>query len=155
MELLIPSTLPSGKLYALDTVALIYFLEKHPSYYVTAKTIFQKIESGEFSAVISSLVFAELLVPAFRSGETERAEKIVHILSHFPNLKVIPLSTVISVAAAKLRSVYKLRTPDAIHAATAMESGAQGLITNDKEIRKIATKNFGVWLFDASGNPDE
>jgi len=154
MDLLIPPKLPSGKLYALDTVTLIYFLEKHPSYYSTAKTIFKRIEAGDFSAIISSLVFAELLVPAFRSGETQRAAEIVRILTHFPNLKVIPLSTAISIAAAQLRATHKLRTPDAIHAATALESGAHGLITNDKEIRKIATKNFGIWLFDATGLPD-
>lgn len=142
-----PEALPPERIYALDTVMLIYFLERHPYFYRHAKVLFQRIEAGKLSAVFSSLVFAELLVPAFRSGEKQRAERIVRILSNFPNLKVIPLSTEISTTAARLRAVHGFRTPDAIHAATALESGAMGFITNDKAFLKMVTNDFDVWLF--------
>ncbi len=143
-----PNGLPREGLYSLDTVTLIYFLERHPNFYQKAKGLFQRIESGNLSAIFSSLVFAELLVPAFCSGEKQRAEKLVHILTNFPNLKVVPLSTGMATTAARLRAGHGLRTPDAIHAATALESGANGLITNDKEFLKIGTDDFGVWLFE-------
>lgn len=148
MDTLRPAKLPGNQRYALDTVILIYFLEQHPQYYQAAKNIFKKIEAGEITAVISTLVFAELLVPAFRSRENKRAEKVVHILSNFPNLKIIPLTVEISTAAAHLRATHGLRTPDAIHAATALESKTRGIITNDKDFQKIASPDFGVWLFD-------
>ncbi|MCK4503257.1 MAG: PIN domain-containing protein [Desulfuromonadales bacterium] len=148
MDTLRPTKLPGNQRYALDTVTLIYFLEQHPQYYQAAKKIFKKIEAGEISAVISTLVFAELLVPAFRSKENKRAEKVVRILSNFPNLKIIPLTVKISTAAAHLRATHGLRTPDAIHAATALESKTRGIITNDKGFQKIASPDFGVWLFD-------
>lgn len=139
---------PPHRLYALDTVAFIYFLERHPRFYNSAKKLFQEIEAGKISAIYSTLVFAELLVPAFRQNEKRRAEQIMRILTNFPNLAAIPLSPEISAAAARLRAFHGLRTPDAIHAATALESDATGIVTNDKGFLKIATNEFGVWLFD-------
>jgi predicted nucleic acid-binding protein len=142
--------LPNDQQYTLDTVTIIYFLEHHPKYYQIAKDIFKKIEDGNISANMSTLVFAELLVPAFKYGEDKRAKKVMHILSNFPNLEIIPLTAEISIAAAQLRASHSLRTPDAIHAATAMESKTRGIITNDKEFQKLTSPNFGIWLFDTS-----
>lgn len=147
MERLISGKERHGGLYALDTVTLIYYLEGHPTYYAAARTLFEKIERGDISAVISALVFAELLFPAYRAGQPQLAEKITHILGHYPNLTVIPLSSEIAVAAAQLRAAYQLRTPDAIHLATARYAGARGFITNDKELRKIAAGDFEILLF--------
>jgi predicted nucleic acid-binding protein len=142
-----PKKLPDDRIYALDTVTLIYFLERHADFYPRAKGLFLRIEAGEISAIISSLVFAELLVPAYCVGKQQQAGKIIRILSNFPNLTVISLTTEISAAAARLRAVHGLRTPDAIHAATALESDAAGFITNDKSFLKLVTGDFGVWLF--------
>lgn len=139
--------LPKNQLYALDTVTLIYFLERHPQYYQVAKNIFNQIESGQISAICSTLVFTELLVPAFRVKKNVQAKKVVHVLENFPNLKIVPMTIDISITAARLRATHGLRTPDAIHAATAMESKATGIITNDNELKKIASPDFSVWLF--------
>ena len=139
--------LDENQLYALDTVLIIYFLERHPQYYQEVKNIFSKIESGQISAICSTLVFSELLVPAFRADKNELAKNVVHILENFPNLKIIPMTIDISITAARLRASYGLRTPDAIHAATAIEASATGIITNDKDFNKIASPDFRVWLF--------
>ena len=147
-----PAELSAKQIYALDTVVLIYFLERHPNYYNDAKKLFQRIEAGEISAVLSTLVFAELLVPAFRLNKTQLCQKIIRSLSNFPNLKIVPVSSDISIDAARLRANYGIRTPDAIHLATALASSAEGLITNDKALLKVAIDGFQVWLF---GNPNE
>jgi len=148
MESLNSAKLPENQQCTLDTVTIIYFLERHPRYYKTANDIFNTIETGKISANISTLVFAELLVPAYRDDENKRAEKIIHILSNFPNLEIIPLTTEISSTAARLRALHGLRTPDAIHIATALESKSSGIITNDRGFRKVSSAGFGVWLFD-------
>jgi len=148
MDGLNPALLPENQCYTLDTVTIIYFLEKHLRYYQTAKEIFKKVETGEITANISTLVFTELLVPAYRTKEYKYAEKIVHILSNFPNLATIPLNTKIATAAAKLRAMHGLRTPDAIHIATALETRSSGIITNDKGFKKVVAEDFGIWLFE-------
>jgi len=62
------AVIPSGSVVLLDTVSLIYFLESHPSYGPVAEDVFQRVESGDLHAVMSALVFAELLVPLYRES---------------------------------------------------------------------------------------
>lgn len=137
---LIPDMIPSGKTIALDTVSIVYFLERHPAHFLTAKELFSRLEAGEISGVISSLVFAELLVPAYREHKTELADTIIQILSNFPNLVTLPLTTEISKEAAKIRAEQNLRTPDAIHVATALAGKADYFVTNDRQLERLGEK---------------
>jgi predicted nucleic acid-binding protein len=115
-------SLKRGERIALDTVTLIYFLERHSTHYPTVRELFRQIETGRVSAVMASLVFAELLVPAYREGELETVDKLTGTLSNYPHLEIIPLTAEIAADAARLRARYGIRTPDAIHAATALPS---------------------------------
>lgn len=146
MGSLSPVDLPRGSIAALDTVALVYFLERHPVHHRTASRILKRIEQGVISGVISSLVFAELLVPVYRAGDTSRAGSVLRLLTSFPNLKVFDITPQISAEAARLRAQYGLRTPDAIHAATALATGADLLVTNDTDLRKVGSE-IAVWRF--------
>lgn len=80
-----------GQLVALDTVVVIYFLEKNARYYQLVKDMFYRIEQGNIRASMSSLVFAELLVPAYRKGHQTQAENIIRLFKHFPNLTIYPV----------------------------------------------------------------
>lgn len=142
-----PDVLEKGELVALDTVILIYFLERHPVHYPTVRQLFRQIETGRVSAVMASLVFAELLVPAYRSGEVETVERLVRTLSNFPHLKIIPLTTEIAADAARLRARYGIRTPDAIHAATALAGEAEGIFTNDQGLVRLEPE-LKIWLLE-------
>ena len=137
--------LPRGCILALDTVVLIYFLEKHPVFYPTAREIFRKIEENCFPALISSLVFAELLVTAYKGNKATEAMKLMQVLTGFPHLKIAPLTPSIAAQAARLRAAYGIRTPDAIHLATAIEGGAAGFITNDKDLERLQ-KELPIWM---------
>lgn len=130
--------LKEGEIVALDTVILIYFLEKHPTYYPAVEQLFRRIEEGRLSAVMATLVLSELLVPAYRAGEVERAQKVTRILENFPHLEIVPLTSEIAADAARLRARYGIRTPDAIHAATALAAGAACLVTNDQGLTRLA-----------------
>ena len=132
------NSIASGQNVALDTVIIIYFLEKHPQFYQLVKDLFYRIELGDIRAGMSSLVFAELLVPAFRLNNKSQADNIIQLLNVFPNLLISPVTTKISIESAKLRADYNLRTPDAIHAATALHNKSDFLITNDKSLQKIS-----------------
>ncbi len=63
-------------------------------------------------------VFAELLVPLYRSGDPQAAAGLSNRLSKFQNLDVITLTTKISMEAARLWADQGLRTLDAIPGAT-------------------------------------
>ena len=140
--------IPKGSRILLDTVALIYFLEENERYSKSAEKIFSRIESGQLQGVIASLVFAELLVPLYRSGDPQAATGLSNRLRNFRNLEAIPLTTEISMGAARLRADYGLRTPDAIHAATAISTQSTGILTNDKRLKVLSQEGLSIWLFD-------
>jgi len=134
--------IPKGSQVLLDTVSLIYFLEENERYS-------KRIESGQLQGVMASLVFAELLVPLYRSGDSQAAAGLSNRLRNFRNLEVIPLTTEISMEAARLRAKYGLRTPDAIHASTAISTQSSGILTNDKQLKVLTQEGLSIWLFDS------
>ena len=52
-------------------------------------------------------------------------------------MRLIPVTFEIADKAAQLRAQYNLRTPDALHIASAIESGCQALLTNDLGIKRV------------------
>lgn len=59
------------------------------------------------------------------------------MLLAYPNLEWIAPDLEIANLAARLRAKYRLETPDAVQAATAILSGATLLVTNDSSFEKI------------------
>ena len=143
-----PAVIPSGSTILLDSMTVIYFLEQHEQYGELARQVFQRIESGDLRGLMTSLVFAELLVPLYRSKKAETVRQFVDVLSNYRHLTILEVSTEISMEAARLRARYGLRTPDAIHGATALLGQADGILTNDKNFNHLANEGLNIWLFD-------
>lgn len=141
------AAIPKGSRVLLDTVTLIYFLERHPRHGAPAENLLHRIETGEITGLLSSLAFAELLVPLYRAGEDGAATGLIDRLRRYRNLDVVDLNPPIASRAAQLRAIHGLRTPDAIHAATALLSGATGIVTNDEGFRRLKNE-LRIWLFD-------
>jgi predicted nucleic acid-binding protein len=78
----------------------------------------------------------ELLVLPFREHDTGRVNGLFALLSQYPHLTWVPPSLAIAERAAFLRARYNFRTPDAIQVATAIVTGATGLVTNDLALTK-------------------
>jgi len=55
--------------------------------------------------------------------------------------------------AARLRADHGLRTPDAIHGATAIVTQATGILTNDKWLKALTHEGLSAWLFDTLAWP--
>lgn len=79
----------------------------------------------------------ELLVQPYRDCEEERADELYALLSTYPGLDWIAPSIEIADTAARIRALYRLRTPDALQAATAAQAQATGLVTNDTVFKRI------------------
>lgn len=79
----------------------------------------------------------ELLVQPYRLGDDRLVNEFYALLSTYPNLQWISPSLHIAGAAARIRAEHRLRTPDAIQAATAIVGGAKALVTNDPEFRRL------------------
>ncbi|WP_447969016.1 type II toxin-antitoxin system VapC family toxin [Nitrospira sp. M1] len=139
--------IPAGSRIALDTVAFIYFLERHPTHYKSAKDLFERIEKGTIEAVASTLVLTELLVPAFRAEDLSSAQEVFRLVSHFPHLELIEVTASIAYNASRIRAKSSLRTPDSLHLATAAMEQVDWFVTNDKAFTRIPDLPFKVGLF--------
>lgn len=79
---------------------------------------------------------AELLVHPFKQGPAEPGD-MFGLLSTYPNLEWIAPDLETAAHAAKIRAQHRLRTPDAIQAATALSAKATALLTNDRIFKRI------------------
>ncbi len=129
--------LPIGSNVYIDTPLLIYTLENHPDFYPLLKPLWAKFENDRVSISTSELIITEALVSPLRSGNVVLIANYEQLIFH-SGINLIPIDRSILVAATRLRVKYKLKTPDAIHAATALSIGCNRFITNDKGFRNIA-----------------
>jgi predicted nucleic acid-binding protein len=122
---------------ALDTSIFIYQLEGNPRYLPMSDYVFSWLEQPHSQAVTSTITMAALLVQPYRTGNEELADQFYGLLSTYPNLTWMEPSLEIADLAARLRAMHRLRTPDALLAATAAHAGATGLITNDPVFARV------------------
>jgi len=121
---------------ALDTSVFIYQLEANPPYLGLTDPVFAWLERPEHTGVTSTITMTELLVPTYRGGG-EQADEFYALLTTYPNLDWIAPGLEIADSAARIRAAHRLRTPDALQAATAVYARATGLITNDPVFQRV------------------
>ena len=79
----------------------------------------------------------ELLVLPYRLSNDQQVDEFYALLSIYPNLNWIAPSLEIADIAARIRGVHRLRTPDALQAAIAVQSQVTGLVTNDPTFERL------------------
>ena len=121
----------------LDSSILIYFIEADPVYGPLAHTIFEWMEAGRGQGICSALTLLEVLVQPYRRNDEERAGQFYGLLTTYPHLTWVPLSLEIADLGARLRATYRLKTPDSILIATALNSEASGFIGNDADLKRV------------------
>ncbi|MEY3218669.1 MAG: hypothetical protein RIT27_26 [Pseudomonadota bacterium] len=122
-----------------DSCIVIYLVERHPLF---ASNIEEKLSflDRETALVISPLVRLEVLVKPLRNVNNSlllRYEQFLDIL------QILPIPAAIYEIALSLRVQYNLKTPDALHLATAQFHRCQQLWTNDERLA-IAAKELAV-----------
>ena len=123
---------------ALDTSLFIYQWEAHPRYSPLTDPIFASIERSNVVAVTSTITMSELLVHPYRDDDMAKVNELFGKLSTYPNLEWIAPGLQIAAYAARLRAIHRLRTPDALQAATAVEAKATALLSNDPIFKRIS-----------------
>ncbi|HEY8503718.1 MAG TPA: PIN domain-containing protein, partial [Gemmataceae bacterium] len=113
-------TLPSSGLVYLDTQVVIYSVETHATYWPLLQPVWQVAQAGTFQLVSSELTLMETLVGPLRSGDSV-LQAAYEQLFQSPEIRLLPITLPIPREAARLRAATPaLRTPDALHAATAL-----------------------------------
>ena len=121
----------------LDAAPLIYFAEEHPHYLPIVEPLFLALDAGTLQAVASTVALLEVLVYPLRAKDVRLAQAYRDILHNSGALTMIPVSAEIAELAAQLRASFTIKTPDAIHMATAVYTGASFFVTNDARLPTI------------------
>ncbi len=130
-------TLPASGLVYIDTMALIYTVERFPAYWPLIEPLWQAAQAGTVEIVSSELTLMEALVGPLKSGDTTLEMAFERTLLG-TDLRLLPITQPILRGAARLRATTRLRTPDALHAATAQQASCALFVTNDAGFRGVA-----------------
>jgi len=120
-----------------DTAPLIYFIEGHPEFGSLVRVVFERAEAGELELFTSTLTLTEVLSHPLEKQADEIAKAYKTILLESPHLHVFDVDVRIAETAAELRARYRLKTPDAIQIAVAIQAGCEAFLTNDKSHKRV------------------
>lgn len=126
----------SGTVY-LDANGFIYSIERIDPYRALLDILWQTVSTGQITVVTSELSLLEVLVRPLKVGDATTATLFRTVLRHTPDVQMVPITQTVLEEAANLRATLGLRTPDALHLATALLNGCALLVTNDRAFRRI------------------
>ena len=112
-------------------------MEANARYLPLTDYVFSWLERPGSRAVTSTITMTELLVQPYRNSDERQVDEFYGLLSTYPNLEWIAPSLEIADLAARLRAIHRLRTPDALQAATAAHARVTALITNDRIFERV------------------
>ena len=114
-----------------DTVVWIYHLADVRPYSELTLHLLSAAAAGPLKLVLSTVSVAEILTGPWRAGKGDRAERIEAALQALPGIATADITWSIARSAARIRGETDLPLPDALIIASALDSGARLLVTND------------------------
>lgn len=126
----------SGSIY-IDTNCIIYRVERIDPFLETLVPVFDRAAAGDIALVTSELTLLECLTHPVKRGDTELEHLYRRVLTEAKEIALYPIDRQVIESALILRAQHALRTPDAIHAATALNAGCSTFLTNDRAFERV------------------
>lgn len=130
--------LPEGPV-AIDTAVVIYLVERHPAFLRVVRPLFEAADRGDLELVTSAVTLLEVLVVPYRAGDAALADRYEALLTRSRGLTMVELDRPMLKAAAQLRAVSGVRTPDALQLAAGLARGCAAFVTNDRRLPELRT----------------
>ena len=121
----------------IDTMVFIYLFEDHPTFGDLCENLFNQIKVGLFSAIVTPITAAEVLVKPLKMGQLSIADNYRNAIRNMPNISNINYDVEIGFIAGSLRAKYGLPLPDMFQVAAALTQPANAIITNDHDIQRV------------------
>ncbi len=128
------AALPDGALVLVDSAPLIYHFEDNAQFARRFVSLFEAAAAGRVCIAITTITLAEVLTGPYKHGRDALAKQMEAALMEY---EIHPLSASIAIEAARLRQRYRLRLPDAIQLATALEINAFALVSHDRDFSSV------------------
>jgi len=120
-----------------DTSVFIYLIEEDPRFLSTVLPLFREADDGRRQLVTSALTLLEVLVVPYRAANRRLAERYEALLTRSRGIRMIDLTRDQLRAAAELRAIAGVRTPDALQMVAAIGAGCTSFVTNDRRIPSV------------------
>lgn len=121
----------------IDTALFIYFVENHPTYAQKTHDLFSLTQQMRIENNTSTLTITEVLVKPMQLGDLPVMNAYKTLLYETNIVHVHTITSDIAESAAAMRVRYTIRTPDALHIATALHTQCDMFVTNDYQLTRI------------------
>ena len=135
--------LPVGSSVYLDTAPIIYSVEQNPDYKSLMHDLWLSAENGDIEVITSELTVLEALVQPVREKNDDLIRDYEELLLT-SEIQLVPVSISILRTAVELRVDLNLKTPDAIHAATALLGRCDHFVSNDGGFRRLTNVSVTI-----------
>jgi predicted nucleic acid-binding protein len=130
-------SIETGSKLFVDTAPLIYLIEGEGARAEKVARLLDECIAKNVPWVTSLITYMELLVLPIRKRQTSLAGKYRDFLTNSDQISLRPLDLAVADAAVELRAAHGLKVPDAVQLATAKVSGADCIVTNDRDWRGV------------------
>ncbi len=127
----------AGQVIFLDTSPIIYYFEEKEPYVSVMDNIFDQAFEKGIRLVASFVTYVEVLAVPEREGNRLLAAKYRDFLINSENMGLYPMDMAVADKTVFYRIKYKMKTPDAIQFAVAELCGADYIVTNDADWKKV------------------
>jgi predicted nucleic acid-binding protein len=134
----------SGKTVLIDSNIIIYLTDSVSPYVALSRRLFEMIEIGEVSALISIISVGEVMQGPLKKGLDQTALAVKDYLLNFPNLFCEPITNkVLDIIGNDNRIQWsKLRTVDSLIIASALKNEVNKIISNDHHFKQALPKEL-------------
>ena len=133
----IDDALQNVYLLGIETAPFIYYTERRTGYIEKMQSIFTHIHASRIQVVTSVVTLTETLMKPLKEQDLDLVETYRRMLYSSQEIELAPITVQIADSAANLRARYNLRTPNALHIATAIVTGCDAFLTNDAGFKRV------------------
>ena len=119
----------------LDANCVIYLVELNPIWSPKVLDRVAQLRKAGYRIAVGDLARTECLAQPFLMGHADVIANFQDFF-HDPDVEVLPLTAMVCERAARIRAAsnFRLKVPDCLHLATAIEHGCNLFLTNDAQL---------------------
>lgn len=136
--------------FYLDTNVVIAIVEGREDLKEQVECLFEAIATQQALVITSQLTWAESLVLPLKNKDSALKNRFDSLFSELAGLEVKPVDLAVLMTAARLRADMVVKMPDAIHLATALITGCDGVLSEDRRLPSLPNlpvKPLNRWHF--------
>jgi uncharacterized protein len=124
-----------------DTMLFVYWLEDHPDHAARMGQIHKRMQERRDTLCTSAFALGEVLTGFYKRGALEMAVQVQDAFRS-PQIELIPFTPETADHYARIRGTHRVSPADAIHLASAAQTGVDLFLTNDHRLQRLTIRGI-------------